>query len=92
VQEWRRRKRHAQKLKKALQSELERLDRVLTAFVYLWDHSAEPTAEEVEEMRRFDADSGRWGDEDPDLLRISQRLSPHELAGILRLLPARGFK
>src|SRR4030095_11671051 len=91
AQEWRRRRRHAQTLRAALQSELERLDRVLASFVYLWDHEAEPTKDEVEEVRRLHAEGGQWGDEDPDLAKVTAR-SPDELATILRLLPPRGLQ
>ena len=38
-----RRRRHSQALKAALRAELQRSERVLATYVYLWDHEAEPT-------------------------------------------------
>jgi hypothetical protein len=53
LQEWLRRSRHAEMLKRALRAELERVDRVLGTYVYLWDQASEPTAAVIEELRRL---------------------------------------
>jgi hypothetical protein len=90
LQEWLRRSRHAEMLKRALRAELERVDRVLGTYVYLWEQASEPTAAVIEEQRRLVGQSGLWGDEDPELARIAAQ-SPEDLAGIVRLIAAKEY-
>jgi len=83
LQERSRRRRHSLALKTALRSEVQRSERVLATYVYLWDHESEPTPTVVAELRRLCAESGLWGDEDPKTRAIAEH-SDEDLAAVIR--------
>src|SRR5262249_60773810 len=76
LEEWRRRLRHSKTLKVAVRLELERIERVLVTYVYLWDHESHPT-EVVIKLRRLVASSGLWGDDDPELVEAITASDAH---------------
>jgi hypothetical protein len=83
LQEWRRRRRHSTTLEAALRGERARSERVLATYVYLWDPVAEPTATGIAEFRRLCAETGLWGDDNPQTAEGGQ-FSDEELASRLR--------
>jgi hypothetical protein len=59
----------------------------LATYLYLCDHESEPTTTVVAGLRRLFAESGLWGDEDPETTAVAER-SDEELAAVIRRLPS----